>query len=303
MRQQGLDEISKLILKHDDTFFIGSDIGSNTLQNLKSVKPHQFLMEGISESNLLGMSAGLASTNKVVFVNTISTFLTRRALDQLIINICYDMQSVILYGNGGGLTYGPLGYTHTAIDDLAITQAIPNLQIYCPADELEMRACIRHAHASRKPCYIRVGKGNEAIVTNELKDELEKPKFISKEKISKSIIITTGTMLHTAIKIHNEKPSIDILHFPFITSISERYYNHFISKYENLIFIDNHLEQGSFGQSFSNKILKNSGHHNKSFFFFNLGNSFPSQYITSEKLEETMGISAEFIIKHIHEKI
>ena len=78
MRKRGLEEIYKLAQKNDKIIFIGSDLGFKTLDDFKQELPKQFFMEGISEQNLIGMGAGLAQEGKIVYINTIATFLTRR---------------------------------------------------------------------------------------------------------------------------------------------------------------------------------------------------------------------------------
>ena len=87
--------------------------------------PERFFMEGVSEANMVGMAAGLALEGKIVYVNTIATFLTRRCFEQIVLDLCLHNVPVRLIGSGGGLVYAPLGPTHEAIDDIAILRAIP----------------------------------------------------------------------------------------------------------------------------------------------------------------------------------
>jgi len=84
-------------------------------------------MEGVSEAHIVGMAAGLAMSGKIVYVNTIGTFLTRRCFEQLVDDLCLHGVKVRLIANGGGLVYAPLGPTHLAIEDIAILRAIPNM--------------------------------------------------------------------------------------------------------------------------------------------------------------------------------
>ena len=91
-------------------------------------------MEGVAEQYIIGMSAGLAKEGFIPYVNTISTFLTRRCCEQVAIDLCLHDLPVRLIGNGGGLVYAPLGPTHLAIDDLSLMKSIPNMTIISPCD-------------------------------------------------------------------------------------------------------------------------------------------------------------------------
>ena len=91
-------------------------------------------MEGVSEANLIGMATGLALEGKIVYVNTLATFLTRRCFEQIVLDACLHHANVRLIGNGGGMVYAPLGPTHLAIEDMAILRAVPNMTIVAPAD-------------------------------------------------------------------------------------------------------------------------------------------------------------------------
>src|SRR6266496_6349579 len=128
--------------------------------------PERFLMEGVSEANIVGIAAGLALEGKIVYVNTIATFLTRRCFEQVALDLCLHQANVRLIGNGGGVVYAPLGPTHEAIEDIAIFRALPHMTIIVPADAEEMRRLMPVTVNHPGPLYIRLGKGGEPIVTN-----------------------------------------------------------------------------------------------------------------------------------------
>src|SRR5438105_2644748 len=120
MRKTCLDMVYELAKGDDRVVFIGSDLGVGTLKQFKEQIPDRFFMEGISEANLIGMATGMALEGRVVYVNTIATFLTRRCFEQVVVDLCLHNVPVRLIGSGGGLVYAPLGPTHEAIEDLAI---------------------------------------------------------------------------------------------------------------------------------------------------------------------------------------
>src|SRR5213592_860492 len=129
MRKTCLDMVYELARKDERIFFIGSDLGIGTLKQFKAEMPDRFLMEGVSEQSIVGVAAGLALEGKIVYVNTIATFLTRRCFEQVVLDLCLHDVKVRLIGHGGGLVYAPLGPTHLAIEDIAILRAIPNMTV------------------------------------------------------------------------------------------------------------------------------------------------------------------------------
>src|SRR6267143_2196339 len=139
MRKTCLDMVYELARKDERIFFIGSDLGVGTLKQFKAEMPDRFFMEGVSEANIVGIAAGLALEGKIVYINTIATFLTRRCFEQVALDLCLHNANVRLIASGGGLVYAPLGPTHEAIDDIAIFRALSGMPSIAPSDAEEMK--------------------------------------------------------------------------------------------------------------------------------------------------------------------
>ena len=88
MRKMCLDMVYQLAKRDRRIFFIGSDLGFGVLKQFKKEMPERFFMEGISEANIIGMACGLALEGKIIYVNTIATFLTRRCFEQIVLDMC-----------------------------------------------------------------------------------------------------------------------------------------------------------------------------------------------------------------------
>jgi transketolase len=101
----------------------------------------------------------------IPYINTIATFLTRRCLEQLAIDLCLHKLPVRLIASGGGAVYAPLGPTHMALDDIALLRALPGMTIVAPADAQEMTRAMDATLDVRGPVYVRIAKGNEPVVT------------------------------------------------------------------------------------------------------------------------------------------
>ncbi len=87
MRKKCLDCVYELARQDERVVFIGSDLGIGTLDQFKNDFPDRFFMEGVSEANIVGMAAGLALEGRIVYVNTIATFITRRCFEQVVLDL------------------------------------------------------------------------------------------------------------------------------------------------------------------------------------------------------------------------
>lgn len=132
--------------------------GSGKVTPFAEKFPDQLVEVGIAEQNLVGVSAGLASMGKKVFVVSPACFLTARALEQIKNDVAYSDHPVKVIGISAGVSYGALGTTHHSLHDFAALQAINNIDIVVPADNFETDQAIRAAVSYLRPIYIRFGK-------------------------------------------------------------------------------------------------------------------------------------------------
>jgi len=305
LRKAGLNAIFELAKEDNNVVFIGSDLGVDTLKEFKNLLPDQFFMEGVSEGHMVGMAAGMAHAGATVYINTIATFLTRRALDQIVVNLCLDNAKVRLYGNGGGLVYGPLGATHTALEDLSVLSALPNITILAPSDSVEMTDLIKESKDYPGPIYIRLGKGGEDILSTPGRAKIGKAVLDKHPKSPNKILIcTTGVMRQRAVKVKEllEKDSIfiDILHHHTIKPLDRNEILSQAPKYETIITLEENVASGGLGQQIGCMLLENSISP-KSFIRFSLPDKFPEEYARQEEMFLTLGLDPESIASKIRE--
>ena len=198
MRETCLEMVYELAKSDKRIFFIGSDLSVGTLKKFKEEMPDRFLMEGVSEANLVGIAAGLAMEGKIVYINTIATFLTRRCFEQIVLDICLHSLNVRLIANGGGLVYAPLGPTHLAIDDIAILRAVPHMTIVAPSDAEEMKRLMPQTVDYPGPLYIRLAKGYDPVVSSP-DIPFTIGKVIARGEGKDALIVTTGIGLKIAL--------------------------------------------------------------------------------------------------------
>ncbi|MDU7210389.1 MAG: transketolase family protein, partial [Streptococcus sp.] len=132
--------------------------GSASLVDFAKAYPEQIVETGIAEQNLVGISAGLALNGKRPFVASPACFLSMRSIEQVKVDVAYSNKNVKLVGISGGVSYGALGASHHSLQDIAVTRAIPNLEVIIPADRHETKAVFEYLVKSDKPAYIRLGR-------------------------------------------------------------------------------------------------------------------------------------------------
>lgn len=168
--------------------------GSGRVAPFAEKYPDQLIEVGIAEQNLVGVSAGLASMGKKVFVVSPACFLTARALEQIKNDVAYSDHPVKVIGISAGVSYGALGTTHHSLHDFAVLQAIHNIDIVVPADNFETEQAIRAAIVYPRPLYIRFGKKPMPnLHSSGTKFEIGKAIQLTKERDAYDIaIIATG---------------------------------------------------------------------------------------------------------------
>lgn len=185
--------------KQDDTAYaICTDSrGSVTIGAMADVVPEQFVEAGIAEQNAVAVAAGLALTGKRVFACGPACFLAARAYEQVKIDVAYNCTNVKLIGVSAGVSYGPLGCTHTSLHDFASMRALPNLEIFAPADAAQARALADYLFEHDGPAYVRMGRGDvECVYSDGETFEFGKAKLVHDG--TDLTIIACGEMVYYA---------------------------------------------------------------------------------------------------------
>jgi len=153
------ETLQELAAQNPNILVVTSDSrGSGKLVHFGQMFPNQLIETGIAEQNLVGVSAGLASTGKIVFATSPACFLATRSLEQIKNDVAYSDYPVNLVGISAGVSYGALGSTHHSLHDVAAMRAIHNIAVVVPADNFETHEAIKAAASTPKPFYIKFGK-------------------------------------------------------------------------------------------------------------------------------------------------
>ena len=302
MRKTSLDMVYELARQDSRIFFIGSDLGIGTLKQFKAEMPGRYLMEGVSEANIVGIAAGLALEGKIVYINTIATFLTRRCFEQVALDLCLHNANVRLIGSGGGLVYAPLGPTHEAIDDIAIFRALPRMTIVAPADADEMRRLMPLTVDHAGPIYIRLGKGGDPIVSRP-GVPFRIGRAIPMRAGSDALIVTTGVMLKPALDaaagLEKEGMETAVLHLPTIKPFDTAAVCEWTDRVPVVVSVEEHTVIGGLGSAVAEAIAEANFDSPKRFRRIGLPDVFPDKYGSQASLMARYGLTAERIVETV----
>ncbi len=307
MRKSCLQTIYELAKKNHKIVFIGSDLGPGVLSEFKKKYPKRFFMEGVSEQFIIGMSAGLAKEGFIPYVNTISTFLTRRCFEQIAIDLCLHNLPVKLIGNGGGLVYAPLGPTHQAIEDISILRTLPNMSIIAPCDSVEMKKLIQDTVTLKSPLYVRIAKGGDEILTNEKqKIKFGRGRLMLKPK--NCLIISTGVMTQISMKAaklinRNSSNACGVIHLSTIKPLDKKILLNWIPKIKRVLTIEENVLNGGFGSSIMELIAETSPKDLSKIKRIGLKDRFITNYGSQEELFEKNQLNVKTILEKLNYEI
>ena len=306
MRKTALNSIYNSAKINKNIIFIGSDLGSGVLNQMKDEMPDRFFMEGIAEQHIMGMAAGLAFSGYIPFVNTIATFLTRRCFEQIAIDVCLHRLPVRLIANGGCGVYAPLGPTHVSIDDFTLMRSLPNMTIVAPCDADEMERAIKASINYMGPMYIRLGKGGEAIVSrHDIQFDIGKAILMKEPGIG--LIISTGVMTQVALeaakKLDQDGMKCGVLHVHTVKPLDEKIIKELIHKVKAVITVEEHMQNGGLGTAILECVNEHLPNESRKIKRLGIPHEFPEKYGSQNTLLEHWGLSAENIYNNMKRKL
>ena len=157
-----------LCAQRQDVVVLDADVAASTRTNwVKDQYPDRFYNVGISEQDLVGTAAGLALGGMIPYVSTYGVFLSGRAFDQMRTTVCYNNLKVRFGGAHAGISVGPDGATHQALEDMALARVLPHMTVLAPCDSEETRKAVIAAADIDGPVYFRFGREAVPVITDE----------------------------------------------------------------------------------------------------------------------------------------
>ena len=248
--------------EHKNIIALGADITASVGVNYFAEKiPERFFSLGIAEQNCVGVAAGLALSGKIPIFSTYGVFAALRTTDQIRISLCYNNVHAIIGGAHAGISVGPDGATHQALEDIAIMRVLPNMTVLSPCDATQTeQAIIAAVEQIKGPVYIRFGRAPVPdFIDPNLKFIPGKAQILTKG--TDITLIATGHMvweaLQSAIILEEKGISTRVINIHTIKPIDKDAIIEAAKETKAIVTLEEHQVQGGFGSAVAEVIVQN----------------------------------------------
>ncbi len=230
-----------------------ADLTESTQMNLfKDKFPKRFIEMGIAEQNLASVASGMASMGKIPFITSYAMFSPGRNWEQIRTTICYNNVPVKIAGSHAGISVGPDGGTHQALEDIALTRVIPRMVVISPCDALEARKATLEASRTKEPTYIRLAREKTPVITTEETPfEIGKAQVFFEEKDPKVTIIATGSLVHKTLvvaeELRHKGVGVIVINLSTIKPLDEKTILECVKKTGRVVTVEEHQIAGGMG--------------------------------------------------------
>ncbi len=256
--RQGFGE-GLLHLGEKDQNVVGlcADLTESTKMNLFADKfPQRFIQIGVAEQNLASVASGMASMGKIPFISSYAMFSPGRNWEQIRTTICYNNQPVKIAGSHAGISVGPDGGTHQAIEDIAITRVIPRMVVISPCDAVEAKKATIESAKTGTPVYLRLAREKTPVMTTtKTPFKIGKSQVVWESRSPKVGIIATGALLYKALlaakELQEEKIEVEVMNLSTIKPLDEEGILNFAKRVKKLVTVEEHQIRGGMGSAVS----------------------------------------------------
>lgn len=222
--------------------------------------PERFIEMGVAEQNLATVASGMAACGKIPFITSYAMFSPGRNWEQIRTTICYNDQPVKIIGSHAGISVGPDGATHQALEDLAITRVLPNMVVIAPADAIEAKKATLAIAKNNKPSYLRLSREKVPVITTE-----ETPFEIGKADVfyegNDVCIIACGQMVYRALmaakQLKEHKISVRVINCHTIKPIDKKTILQAAEETGAIVTIEEHQLNGGLGSAVAEVVCQN----------------------------------------------
>jgi transketolase len=251
--------------KNKNVVGLCADLTESTKMNLFAEKfPERFVEIGVAEQNLASVASGMAAMGKIPFISSYAMFSPGRNWEHIRTTICYNDRAGIIAGSHAGVSVGPDGGTHQAIEDIALTRVIPNMIVISPCDHIEARKATIAAAELGKPVYIRLAREKTPVITtDETPFKVGKAEIYYGEENGKADvgIVATGALLHRALKaaesLNKDGISAKVLNISTIKPIDRESIISLAKTTRSIVTVEEHQIIGGLGSAVSEVISSN----------------------------------------------
>lgn len=262
MRELFVRTLTKLAKKDGHIQLITADLGFGVLKPYWEAVPEQFLNVGITEQTMTSVAAGMAQMGRTVVTYSIGNFPTLRCYEQIRNDCAYHHADVKIVCVGGGFTYGALGMSHHATEDLAVMRALPGVVVLSPGDRLEAEAAVKAMMAHRGTCYLRLGRGGEMPIHEKL-EHFQIGKAIPVREGTDAAIFFTGGIYEEvarALEILEQKGIHPAVYsFPTVAPLDEALVRRCAEQVPLIVTCEEHSVTGGLGSAVAELLAEHPG--------------------------------------------
>ena len=216
--------------------------------------PQRFIEMGVAEQNLASVASGMAAMGKIPFITSYAMFSPGRNWEQIRTTICYNDRKVVIAGSHAGVSVGPDGGTHQALEDIAITRAIPRMEVVVPCDSVEAEKATLAAAASNAPTYLRLAREKTPIITTaETPFELGKANIFWTSKNPEVTIVACGGLTYNALlaakSLNESGVEVEVINLHTIKPLDTKTILASVKKSGAVVTVEEHQLAGGMGSA------------------------------------------------------
>ncbi len=240
-----------------------ADLTESTRMNLFAEKfPNRFIQVGVAEQNLAGVASGMAAMGKIPFISSYAMFSPGRNWEQIRTAICYNNRPVKIVGSHAGISVGPDGGTHQAIEDIAITRVLPRMTVLSPCDAIEAKKATLASVDTGTPVYIRLAREKTPVMTTgETPFEIGRAQTFWQGKSPKVGIIATGALVYQALlaakELEEKGIETEVMNLSSIKPLDLEAIVSLAKKTGRIVTVEEHQINGGMGSAVAECLAQN----------------------------------------------
>jgi transketolase len=305
MRDEFIAKLHAIAHARPEVILITGDLGFGVLTKFWETLPKQFVNAGVAEQNMTGLAAGLALSGKIAFTYSIANFPTLRAIEQLRNDAAYHDANVKVVSIGGGFSYGALGMSHHATEDLAILRALPNITVLSPGCLWEAEHMAQALVDTQGTCYLRLDKSS-AGRTNRQGEAFELGKIRELRSGSAAALFAIGGILGEALKaaelLAAKGTEISVYSVSSLRPFDNATLIAAAKRTQRVFTLEEHVVDGGLGGLVAETLLENNAAP-KQFYRFGLRGGYSSIVGSQDYLRKRHGLDAQSVAEAIGERI
>jgi transketolase len=259
--------------ENENVVALSADLTESTqVESFKKVYPDRFFEMGVAEQNMSSVASGMAAMGKIPFITSYAMFSPGRNWEQIRTTICYNDVPVKVIGCHAGVSVGPDGGTHQALEDVALMRVVPNMVVIVPCDAIEAKKATLAIAKNNLPSYLRLFREKSPVLTSEETEFVIGKANVMYESVSTASlpfgeglrvgVIANGEMVYRSLlcvkELESKGVEVGVMNLHTIKPLDKNEIINFVKKYKNILIVEEHQSAGGTGSA----ILEMLAHEN-----------------------------------------